>query len=71
MKTVQSRVKKALLFWSELPEDQQQELLAKCKQGWVIQCDRRTKAWLVVNIFFGMDLSMDTPYLYLFPEDIQ
>lgn len=71
MKTVQSRVKKALRFWSELPEEKQQELLAKCRQGWVIQCDSRTKTWSVVSIFFGMDLAMESPFLYLFPEDIE
>lgn len=70
MKTTQASIKKALRFWIELPAEQQQELLAKCRRGSVIQHDTRTKIWSVVNVFFGMDLCIDSPRLYLFPEDI-
>ena len=71
MKTAQAGVKKALRFWLELPVEQQQALLTKCQQGSVIQYDTRTKTWSVVGVFFGMDLCIDSPCLYLFSDDIQ
>jgi hypothetical protein len=71
MKTAQAGVKRALRFWLELPAEQQQELLTKCQQGSVIQYDTKSQAWSVVSVFFGMDLCIDSPRLYLFPDDIQ
>lgn len=71
MKTVQAGVKKALTSSAELSAEQQQELLEKCNEASVIQFDTRTKAWSVVGVFFGMDLCIDSPCLYLFSDDIQ
>jgi hypothetical protein len=72
VKTWQAGVNKALRLWARLPDEQQQALLTKCSQAGVIEVDtsQSPHKWSIVSILFGMDVSINSPKLYLFPSDI-
>lgn len=63
-------IKQALKRWNNLAPEKQQELLKLCTSGNIIELDQNGGA-KVVSVFFGWDLSINSPYEYLFPDDIQ
>jgi len=61
--------RKALKRWQALSPEQQQALLKHCTQGNVIELPSKGEA-KVVGIFFGMDLCIDSPNEYIFPDEV-
>ena len=85
MKTYAAGTKKARTLFAQLSPERQQELLKQAKQpfrflggvevpelgGRVIQFDKTEKEPVqVVSMMFGMDLCIDSKYVYLFADEV-
>lgn len=73
MTSWKAETKKALALWKRIPAGNQQFLLDRCPEGFVIELEqdpiKLTLTAKVVNIMFGMELDSKTK-LYLGPDEI-
>ncbi len=61
--------RKTLKRWATLSTEKQQELLKRCTHGNVIELPSEGDA-KVVSVFFGMDVCINSPYEYIFPDEV-
>lgn len=83
-KTADALITRALRLYQNLPKEQQKHLKMEVEKpvvffgeaipelgGHVIQFDTKGQEPVkVVSMFFGMDLTLGSRYVYLFPHDI-